>query len=513
MVLRRIVEVAREVAGAQYAALGVIGADDSLEEFIHVGMDDQTVASIGDLPKGRGLLGALIQDPHPIRLSRISDDERSSGFPPGHPPMESFIGVPIRSRNEVFGNLYVTGRGSGAFTAEDEDLVVALAAIAGIAVENARLYEESRRRQQWLQASAEISSVLLSRGGDRDPLHLIIESIKRLADADVVTLVVPAADPDTLEVAVATGTGEVKLRGLQYAMKDTLVAMALETERGVRVGSIDEQQGYVVHLSQAVDVGAVMAVPLVAEAGAQGAIMLGRLKGRRNFTTADLEMAEAFASHAAIARELVEARADQQRLAVLEDRDRIARDLHDHVIQRLFAAGLSVQSMATVSGDKGFGPRLSQIVEDIDDTIRQIRTSIFQLRAPLESSPGLRSAVLSVVRQVVPLLGFEPGVRFSGPMDTLVHGGAIAEIEAVVREGLTNVAKHANATEAIVELIADGDGLLVTVLDNGVGIGTPNRNSGLANLRRRAENLGGTLRIDSRPTGGTGLQWLIPLPS
>ena len=171
MVLRRIVEAARDLIGARYAALGVIGDDGLLQEFIHLGMDAATVATIGELPKGRGVLGALIEDPLPIRLPVISEDPRSSGFPPGHPPMDTFLGVPIRSRNAVYGNLYLTGRTDGEFTAEDEELALALAASAGIAIENARLYEESARRGEWLQASAEISGVLLSPGGNRDPCN------------------------------------------------------------------------------------------------------------------------------------------------------------------------------------------------------------------------------------------------------------------------------------------------------------------------------------------------------
>ena len=311
--------------------------------------------------------------------------------------MDSFLGVPIRSRSVVFGNLYLTGRRGGEFTSEDEELLLALAATAGVAIENARLYEESQTRQQWLLASAEIGSVLLSPDGDRHPLQLIVDAVKRLADADVVTLVVPADDAGMVRVAVVAGEGQAELRGLHYPVDDTLVALAMDTGRGVRVGSLDHDQQYRVHLSRAIDVGAVMAVPLSGATGPQGAIMAGRRKGRQNFTTADLDMAEVFANHAAIARELVDARAAQQRLAVLEDRARIARDLHDHVIQRLFAAGLSVQSVATVLGETDIGVRLGRIVADIDDTIRQIRTSIFQLDSVDPVGSGARTAVLAAV--------------------------------------------------------------------------------------------------------------------
>ena len=512
MVLRRIVEAARDLVGAQYAALGVIGDDGLLQEFVHVGMDSATVSRIGDLPKGLGVLGALIKDPQSIRLPVISEDARSSGFPPGHPPMESFLGVPIRSRHAVYGNLYLTGRASGEFSAEDEDLLLALAATAGTAIENARLYEESARREQWLQASAEISGVLLSPGGDRDPLQLILNRIKELADADVATLVVPVDDPGLLRVAVATGDGEAELRGMEYPVHDTLVALAMDTGRGVRVGAVERQQGYTVHLSEVVDVGPVMAVPLVGEAGPHGAIMLGRRSGRRNFTTADRDLAEVFANQAALVRELVEARANQQRLAVLEDRDRIARDLHDHVIQRLFAAGLSVQSLAARTDDLAATARLDRLVSDLDDIIGQIRTSIFHLQAGEAGDPGLRVAVLAVVGQVAPVLGFAPAVRFAGPVDTLVHGTVIGEIEAVSREGLTNVAKHAQASQVSVEVSADRGWLSVRISDDGVGMKQPVRTSGLGNLKQRAEGRGGSLTIEARPSGGTLLTWTIPIP-
>ena len=285
----------------------------------------------------------------------------------------------------------------------------------------------------------------------------------------------------------------------------------MDTGRGVRLGSLEQHQGYTVHLSRAVDVGAVMAVPLSGHAGPQGAIMMGRRRGRRDFTAAERDMADVFAGYAAVARELVQARADHQRLAVLDDRDRIARDLHDHVIQRLFAVGLSVQSLAHIA-EKDRDLRLARIVTDIDDTIRQVRTSIFQLDSDGSRDSGLRAAVLTVVHQVTPALTFVPSVRFTGPVDTLIHGAVIGDVEAVVREGVTNVAKHARASEVSVQVSADGGWLSVDIADNGVGIDRPNRSSGLENLRRRAEELGGTLTIDHRQPGGTLIQWTIPVP-
>ena len=511
-VLHRIVEAARELARAEYAALGVIGSDGSLEQFIHVGMDEATVVAIGELPKGRGLLGALIADPEPIRLVSIGEDDRSSGFPPHHPPMQSFLGVPIRSRNQVYGNLYLSNQVAGAFSAEDQDLVLALAATASIAIENARLYEESQRRQAWLRASADIGAVLLA-PQTQDPLELILDIMKRLAGADTATVVRQANKPGMLQVETAIGVGADGLRGLRYPAENSLVELALRSGHGAGGDTLGSSEAYAGHLSHALDSGAVMAVPLGGNTGQRVALGLARAKGRPSFEPADLEMAEAFARHAAVAIELMEARASQQRLAVLEDRDRIARDLHDHVIQRLFAAGLSMQSLASAIGQPEHAQRLGRIVDDLDETIRQIRSSIFELQNPPTLPRGVRATVLAVAEQLTPLLGFQPTVRFVGPVDTLVDGAVVADVEAVVREGMTNVAKHARATTLEVAVLADASSLSVTIRDNGVGIGDPGRHSGLRNLRARAEKHSGALVVQLGESGGTELRWTARLSS
>lgn len=510
-VLRRIVETAKDVAGAKYAALGVIGADGLLEQFLHVGMEDDAVRAIGELPKGRGVLGALIEDPRPIRLSRIADDSRSSGFPEGHPQMTSFLGVPIRSRAAVFGNLYLTDRTDGGpFTAEDEELVLALAATAGIAIENARLYEESRRRQEWLRASGEISRQLLDpRAGHSDTLHRIVTSVGKLASADVVTIVTPSADdPMQLEVLAATGAAERELIGLRYANEDSLACKVMTQGHGVRLEAVDQHPEIYVHLREYVPVSQAMALPLLGEAGPRGAIVVGRITPHTPFTDADLDMAETFAGQAAIALELSDARADQQRLSVLEDRDRIARDLHDHVIQRLFAAGLNLQSTAGTVDDRA-KQRLTRSVEELDETIMQIRTTIFALQEGTSSS--LRRTALAVVDQLAPLLPVRPDVELAGPLDTIADDAIIAEVEAVLRESLTNVSKHAQATKIRIRVQADDKRLNVTVIDDGIGLGGSTRRSGLANLNQRAELHGGYLDVGNLPEGGLRLQWSIPI--
>jgi signal transduction histidine kinase len=519
-VLRRILDTAKDVSGAKYAALGVIGADGLIEEFLHLGLDEDAVQTIGgslsepchDLPKGRGLLGALINDPKPIRLSRLADDPRSSGIPEGHPQMTTFLGVPIRSRDAVFGNLYLTDRADGSpFTAEDEELILALAATAGIAIENARLYEESRRRQEWLRASGEISRQLLDPEADySETLRHIATSVKRLASADVVSLVRPTDDDaPQLEVLVATGAAERELIGLRYPTSNSIAWQAMREGHGVRVQSVDQHPDVHLHLRPYVPVSHAMALPLRGETGPRGAIVAGRKLPRAPFKDADVDMAETFAGQAAIALELSDARADQQRLGVLEDRDRIARDLHDHVIQRLFAAGLSLQSIATTIDDAAVDQRLTRTVEELDETIGQIRNTIFALQE--DSSRSLRGTALAVVDQLAPLLPARPDLQLVGPLNTISDDGIITDIEAVLRESLTNVVKHAQATHIRIRLQADKQRLDLTVIDNGKGLGGSTRRSGLANLSRRAERHGGYLDVSNAAEGGLRLQWSIPI--
>ncbi len=517
-VLRHIVEAACQLVDARYGALGVLAPEGGLQEFIHVGIDDETAARIGPLPAGKGLLGALIDDPRPIRLPRMSEDLRSVGFPPDHPPMSSFLGVPVRVRDEVFGNLYLTERTGGEFTAEDEELVTALAATAGVAIENARLFEQAGRQQSWLHASMQITRQLLSVDGE-EPLKLIARQTQQVADADIVTVVLPTASGRRLMVEVASGTRAEELTGYTYPVEHTLAGLAFESGRAVLVGDVTEDPKFRVHLSEVLPVGPVMVLPLVGKHQMRGALVIGRLHGRERFDEADLAMATTFANHAAVALELADARTDQQRVVLLEDRDRIARDLHDHVIQRLFAAGLTVQSVAGGLGEDPRAERLERVVTGIDETIRQIRTSIFELRGQLGPETGTaRSRLLGVLAEVAPLISFEPRLRFSGPIDSVVPEPVVDDLEAVARELLTNVARHAQATHVDVALTASPAELVLEVLDDGVGMGHSERRSGLANLRQRAERRDGSLVISPAPTQessssgeGTHVRWTIPL--
>jgi len=507
-VLRRIVEAAQDLVGARYAALGVISPAGGLAEFVHSGMPEDAVARIGHLPEGKGLLGALIEDPRPIRLRRIASDQRSTGFPPGHPPMSSFLGVPIRIRDEVFGNLYLAESTEGEFSAEDEELTLALAATAAVAIENARLYESATSRGEWLQAIAAITRGVLSAEPEDagDSLELIARTSLRIARADLVTVALPGG-PDELLVEVAVGSGADGLAGTRLPMSGSLSGQVFSTGTPLRQSIGDAGSAPRPDL----DLGPVLAVPLHGSRRVHGVLWAARRRGRSAFGAEEVEMAAGFANQAALAIELAEARAEQQRAVMLDERERIAADLHDHVIQRLFAAGLSLQSTAGTLRAGEAADRILATVDDLDATIRQIRTSIFQLQQlPQTRAPGLRARLLDVATDLTPALGFEPSVRFSGVIDA-VGDGVGEDVLAVVRESLSNVARHARAASAEVDVTATADRLTVDIRDDGIGIGSTDRRSGLDNLRRRADRRDGTCTVGPREPTGTWLSWSVPL--
>jgi signal transduction histidine kinase len=511
-VLRHIIQAACELAGARYGALGVIAHDGGLEQFIHVGMDVETVALIGQLPEGKGLLGALITDPRPIQLEHITDDPRSSGFPANHPPMESFLGVPVRVRGEVFGNLYLTESLTGQFTAEDEELVRSLAVTAGTAISNARLYNESTLQQRWLSASAEIGAQLLASSGE-DPLRMIARRASEITEADLVTVALLTNDGSEVMVEVAVGAAAEGLVGQTFPVGEILAGKAIADKAPLLLRSASELADRRSHLASVIEPGPLMVIPLIGTGHAVGALTIARAVGRPAFSTADLGMAAGFANNASIAIELAAARSDQQRVVLLEDRDRIARDLHDHVIQQLFAIGMSLEGVAAMIGPNDAAvQKLHERVADIDRTIRQIRTSIFELRGPLGGAPnGLRSRLLEIANDVTTMLGFAPGVAFSGPVDMAITGPLADDVAACLREALTNVAKHAHASNVSVDITVAANEVTVGVSDNGVGIGEIARSSGIANLRARAEQRYGTFALFARPSGGTQLIWKAPI--
>ena len=342
IVLRRIVESACSLVEADYGALGIIGEDGNLSEFITVGIDPERYAAIGHLPEGQGILGLLIVDPRPLRLRDLGAHDQSVGFPQNHPDMRSFLGVPVRVRDVVFGNLYLCDKqGADEFTEEDERLAIALATAAGVAIENARLMQRT------------------------------------------------------------------------------------------------------------------------------------------------------------------------EEVAVIEDRERIARDLHDKVIQRLFATGMTLQTMLPVSGRDDVSNRINDAVDELDVTIREIRSTIFALQAPVQR--GLRVSIFALIDGAREVLGFSPELHMDGPIDTLVSEDAAEHLLAVLQEALSNIAQHAGASHVNVT-VAVGRDVVVRVTDNGKGLPTSRENGrGLQNLEDRAATMGGDLSVSDRETGGTVVEWRVPV--
>ena len=506
VVLERIVASAVELVGAKYGALGVIAADGSLEQFINVGMTPDQIIAIGHLPEGHGLLGALIKDPHSIRLENLSDDDRSTGFPTGHPPMGAFLGVPVRVRDEVYGNLYLSNADTRAFSAEDEQLVTALAATAGVAIENARLYAETQRRQAWSAASAEFTANLLAPESG-DAVAILAGRILELSAADVVWVLLPDDNPAELVISIARGEDERKMQGSFITEIDSMAASII---RGGVPRQVDDGIDLGFTLSDGRSLGPAMAVPLMTDGLAEGVLLVARMHGGLPFAVTDLEMAADFAGQASVAMELEAARADRQRMVILEDRGRIARDLHDHVIQQLFGTGLELQSIA---GALPMGPasdRIIQSVTNLDATISQIRTIIFALSAQASETPtSVRHWIIDLANELAPALASTPTVSFAGPVDLIVTNDLADDVLAVAREALVNVIKHADASRTSLSLAVREGQVYLEIVDDGCGFGEGTRRSGVANLEHRAVSRGGVFAIESG-ANGTRLLWQVP---
>jgi signal transduction histidine kinase len=512
VVLRGIVESAVSLVDAQYGAMGVIGEGGRLAEFIPVGLTEEEIRRIHHWPEGRGLLGALIRDPRPVRLNNLADHELSSGFPAGHPPMASFVGVPIRIRDEVYGNLYLTNKRSGrGFDEEDEAVLVALAAAAGVAIENARLYDEARRQQRWLTASAEVTSALLSGADVGDALALIAVKSLEMSGADLVMLALPTPGGDLLQIEHAAGNGAAAALGLVLPAGGSASGIVLTSGQVLTIPDFSHDERVAAVARQALNLGPAVLVPLGAAGNARGVLTAGRRPGAMQLPPAAADMLMTFASQAGIALELAEHRHQAERVAVFEDRDRIARDLHDLVIQRLYATGISLQGAVGMIGAQEVAGRVSQAVDALDETIREIRSTIFALQARPQASPaGLRARIVAVADQMTVLLGFAPTLQLDGPLDSGVPAEVVEHLLGALREALSNAARHAGATSVAVRVRAQGD-LSLTVTDNGVGISEGDRRSGLANLEQRARECGGSLSVEPAPGGGTQLHWQVPL--
>ncbi|HEY2575639.1 MAG TPA: GAF domain-containing protein [Streptosporangiaceae bacterium] len=513
VVLRQIVEAAVRLVGCRYGALGVVGEGGTLAEFVPVGLDESEVAAVDHWPEGHGLLGELITNPRPLRLPDMAADSRSAGFPPGHPPMNSFLGTPIRIRDEVFGNLYLTEKqGYAEFDEDDEALLVTLASAAGVAVENARLYAEARRQQQWLRANAEVTQRLLSEDEPHNVLALVTRLALEMSGADLVVLALPVGDRDELVIEHAVGAAADAALGLVLPARGSASGIVMASGKPLRVEDFSTDQRVAQAARAQMSLGPAVFVPLGAPGDVRGVLTAGRRKGSLPLSPPAVDMLITFAAQAGIGLELADHRRDAQQFALFEDRDRIARDLHDLVIQRLFATGMSLQGSAGLIADPQAASRVRQAVDALDETIKDIRSAIFTLQArPQSGAAGVRTAVLAIVAEMTGLLGFAPAVRLDERLDALVPGEIAEHLLAALREGLSNTARHAGASKVFVAVTAGPD-LVLSVRDNGGGMAETTRRSGLGNLGERAGNLGGTMRLSAATGGGTELEWRVPLP-
>jgi signal transduction histidine kinase len=512
-VLERIVRAASELAGARYAALGVLarGGDRRLEAFVTHGLSDQERERIGHLPSGHGLLGEIIDNPRPLRLHELAAHPASYGFPPEHPPMRSFLGVPLRIRDEVFGNLYLTEKVDGSdFTEQDEAVVVALAAAAGVVIQNARLYAEAARRQRWLEATAEITALLMGNADRNEALQVVADRARELADADVSSVALRTSEAD-LEIQIMSGMPAARLP-IRLPVDGSLAGRVIASGEPLVVDDVREDRRARVGLAavRPESLGATMMLPLRTPSGVAGVLGLGWKPERAAaYHAVDVEMPTAFADQAALALHVSSTRVNQERMTLFEDRDRIGRDLHDLVIQRLFAIGLTLDSTARASDDLEVGDRLTRAVDEIDATIKDIRRTIFELSAPLESA-DLRARVVRLVEESVVTLGFRPTLTISGPVASVIDERTCTALLAVLRESLSNVARNAGAT-AVEILLLVNDRVLLSVTDDGTG--TPPQQvamGGVQNMRERAEGLGGTFSLTSEGHGTT-LTWTAGL--
>ncbi|MGA5505218.1 GAF domain-containing sensor histidine kinase [Streptomyces umbrinus] len=517
--LERICGTAAELADARYAAIGVAAEDgDGLAEFVYQGVDGETARLIGRLPDGHeGLLGALLRDPEPVRLAEPTEDPRSCGFPEHHPRMRGFLGVPIRVQGEIFGNLYLAEkRGGEPFDDHDLDMVRVLAGEAGIAIGNARLYEAAKQRERWIDGSVAVTTALLSGGDADEALQVVAEQARRLSDSAAGLVLLPAAEGG-LEIVAVASERPSKALGLVVPAENEVVGELLAGE-AVFVEDAATDPRMLSDLSGGY--GPTMLLPLQSGGRVLGTLVMARAEGARAFSETERNLATQFASQAALALMMAEVQRDRERLAVYEDRDRIARDLHDLVIQRLFATGMMLESAQRRSAVPEVRQGVGKAVDELDVTIQEIRTAIFALQQePAEVTTGLRTRVLREINMAAVPLGFKPSHHFVGPVDLVVGELTAKNLIAALREALSNAFRHAGASridvtvDATVRLPDGRPGVRLTVTDDGVGIPEGGRRSGLKNLARRAESLGGDSWYgpgSGENGGGASVVWEAP---
>ncbi len=515
--LKRLVETAAALTRARYAALGVIDRDGKeLERFITHGLDADAVKAIGALPRGGGILGVLIHDAQALRLHDLSDDPRSVGFPPNHPPMRSFLGVPVMSRGVAYGNLYLTEKEEGAdFDAEDEDLVGLLAAQAAVAIENTRLYEASRRWSRQLEALNEVGNALATEIDLPRLLELIVSRLRELIDARVVAIAVPRAD-GTLVIEAANGEHADEIVGLELEPDGSKSGRVLERRRGERVDSLLDDPEVDYGIGRPIGARTGLYVPLIVRDQVIGVVVAHDRSGDDpRFTNDDLRLTETFASRAAVAVDQSRRVATDALRRVVEaqelERRRLARELHDQTGQELTSVLLGLKAVEDAPDSNARAQALKTVRGQVLETLRDVRRLAVELRPKALDDFGLAAAVERLAESFVEQTGFKLDVEAQ-----LGEGRLPSEVETalyrMVQEALTNIVKHAHARNVSIVLTRAGGVITALIEDDGRGFDTeaPREGMGLDGMRERLGLIGGKLRIESRPGGGTTLVAKVP---
>ncbi|HKW71554.1 MAG TPA: GAF domain-containing protein [Candidatus Dormibacteraeota bacterium] len=513
IVLQRIVDLAAQVTDARYGALGVIGAGDRLVEFVTTGISARERRAIGALPTGRGVLGVLIHDPKPVRIGNIADHPQSVGFPANHPPMRSFLGAPVQAMGRVFGNIYLAEkRGAKEFSEDDEESLVVLATQAGVAIANASLYEDVRSRERWLDALRDITNRVL--GGEEESrlLERIAEHAREMAGADAATVVTVTDTPGELVVAASTGARSSEMLGQTLPAEGSISGAVMKSGEGVSLEDVSADPRAFQPVVRVGRHGPAVFVPLRVRGGATGTLMVTKLKGSPRFDERRVRLVETFADQASAAIEYGRAQTELRRLGLMDERERIAKELHDGIIQSLFAVGMGLQSTALIAKSPDVSARVERAVEELDKVIRDLRNYIFGLRPGILADRQLDQALHALGEETQS----QSRTAVEVDVDPAVAAGLSSrsvDIVQLTREALSNVARHARATRAIVRLTRRGSNAVLAIEDNGLGF-APNSEAkgfGMGNMRARAASLGGTLEIGSQPGQGTSLRVTFPI--
>jgi signal transduction histidine kinase len=513
VVLQRIVDLAAQLTDARYGAMGVIGEDGSLVEFVTTGISARERRQIGAPPLGQGILGLLIEDPRPVRIPDIGSHEKSVGFPANHPAMRSFLGAPVQAMGRVYGNIYLAEkRGAGEFSEEDQESLVILATQAGVAIANASMYQEIRSRERWLDALRAITNNVLS-GADRSALlQQIAEHALELASADVATITTVTATPGELVVAASIGVRSAELLGQTMPAERSISGEVIRAGRTLVLADLSADARAFQPIVRLGRHGPALFVPLRVRGGTAGTLMVANLKGGRPFDPGTRRTVESFTDQASVALEFDKSQADLRRLGLMDERERIAKELHDGIIQSLFAVGMNLQGTALMAGSPATAARIESSVEELDKVIRDLRNYIF----------GLRPGILAdrQLDQALRVLGQDLESRSSVKVQVEIDAAVAAalsprstDIVQLTREALSNVSRYAQASRVRVSLGRRGSTAVLAIEDDGVGFDTRRKTvgNGLRNMKERVAAFGATLDVSSGDGKGTRLRVQIPI--